>query len=93
MKATDKILKVGAVSPRIRLGDVAYNVKQCIKEARRAAEMGTKLLECLNSVGTNVVSDILYFKVGGLPFLGGKLNAQEKETVLTWVNNVVANIK
>ena len=44
MKATDKILKVGAVSPRIRLGDVAYNVKQCIKEARRAAEMGTKLL-------------------------------------------------
>jgi hypothetical protein len=56
-------------------------------------KMGTKLLECLNSVGTNVVSDILYFKVGGLPFLGGKLNAQEKETVLTWVNNVVANIK
>lgn len=41
---TEKHLKVGAVSPRIRLGDIAYNVDQCINEAKRAAEMGVELL-------------------------------------------------
>ena len=40
----EKIIKVGAVSPRIRLGDVAYNVKACINEARRAAELGVRVL-------------------------------------------------
>ena len=44
MKAKKQFLKVGAVSPRIRLGDVAHNVKACINEANRAAEMGVKLL-------------------------------------------------
>ena len=42
--STEKHLKVGAVSPRIRLGDIAYNVDQCINEAKRAAEMGVELL-------------------------------------------------
>ncbi|MBQ7344089.1 MAG: NAD(+) synthase [Clostridia bacterium] len=40
----NKTVKVGAVSPRIRLADVSYNVKECIKEAKRAAEMGVSLL-------------------------------------------------
>ena len=40
----EKIIKVGAVSPRIRLGDVAYNVKACINEAQRAAELGVRVL-------------------------------------------------
>ncbi len=44
MKAEAKTIKVGAVSPRIRLADVSYNVKECIKEAKRAAEMGVSLL-------------------------------------------------
>ena len=39
-----RTLKIGAVSPRIRLCDVAYNVEVCIKEAKRAAEMGVRLL-------------------------------------------------
>ena len=43
MKA-EKFLKVGAVSPRIRLADVDYNVEACIKEANRAAGMGVRVL-------------------------------------------------
>ena len=39
-----KTVKVGAVSPKIRLGDVDYNVKACIKEASRAAELGVRVL-------------------------------------------------
>ena len=39
-----KTVKVGAVSPKIRLGDVGYNVKACIKEASRAAELGVRVL-------------------------------------------------
>ena len=49
MKTEDKVInnktvKVAAVSPRIRLGDVANNVKACIREAERAASLGAKLL-------------------------------------------------
>ena len=45
MKAKEKkYLKVGAVSPKIRLGDVDYNVKACIREAKRAAELGARVL-------------------------------------------------
>ena len=44
MKTVNKIVKVGAVSPRIRLCDVAYNVDECIAEAKRANEMGARVL-------------------------------------------------
>ena len=44
MKTENKTLRVGAVSPRIRLGDVAFNVKECVNEARRAYEMGARVL-------------------------------------------------
>ena len=56
-------------------------------------KMGNKLVECVNAAGTNLVADVLYFKVGGLPFLGGKLNDDEKNTVITWINNAIANLK
>ena len=39
-----KTVRVGAVSPKIRLADVSYNVKACIKEAERAADMGARIL-------------------------------------------------
>ena len=39
-----KNIKVGAVSPRIRLCDVAYNVEACVREAQRAAELGVRVL-------------------------------------------------
>ena len=45
MKAKEsKYIKVGAVSPRIRLGDVDHNVKECIKEAKKASEAGARVL-------------------------------------------------
>ncbi len=56
-------------------------------------KMGAKLVECLESAGTNVISDVLYFKVGGLPFLGGKLNEDEKSKLIGWVNKTIENLK
>lgn len=45
MQYTEKrTIKVGAVSPRIRLADVAANVKACVAETERAAKMGVQLL-------------------------------------------------
>ena len=38
------MIKVGAVSPRIRLCDVAANVEACVREAKRAAELGVRVL-------------------------------------------------
>ncbi len=56
-------------------------------------KMGQKLLECLSTTGTNVIGDILYVKLGGLPFLGGKLSDDEKNTLISWVNKVIAEMK
>ena len=39
-----KTVKVGAISPRIRLGDVEHNVNACIEAAHRAAEEGVQFL-------------------------------------------------
>ena len=39
-----KMIKVGAVSPRIRLCDVAANITACVREAKRAAELGVRVL-------------------------------------------------
>ena len=39
-----KTVRVGAVSPRIRLGDVGYNVEACVREAKRAAASGVRIL-------------------------------------------------
>ena len=39
-----KHMKVGAVSPRIKLCDIAHNVKVCVEATERAAEMGVDLL-------------------------------------------------
>lgn len=40
----NKYVRVGAVSPRIRLGDIGANVKKCIDEVKRAAELGVRVL-------------------------------------------------
>ncbi len=45
MKDNDvKKIRVGAVSPRIRLGDVAYNTGICIEAAKRAYDCGVRVL-------------------------------------------------
>lgn len=53
-------------------------------------KMGEKLIECLKTTGTNVLADkILYVKLGGLPFIGGKLSEDEKAKILSWAHSVV----
>ena len=39
-----RYLRVGAVSPKIRLGDISYNTRACIDAAVRAAKTGVKIL-------------------------------------------------
>ena len=39
-----RYIRVGAVSPKIRLGDISYNTRACIDAAVRAAEAGVKIL-------------------------------------------------
>ncbi len=56
-------------------------------------KMGTRLLECLKDTGTNVFEDILYVKLGGLPFLGGKVSEDEKKVLIDWVKKVQENMK
>lgn len=57
------------------------------------AKMGNKLLDVLKSTGTSVNEDVLYVKLGGLPFLGGKVTDEEKKTLVEWTHRVVDSIQ
>ncbi len=56
-------------------------------------KIATKLLEALSIAGANVSSDIYYIKIGGLPFLGGKISDDEKTDFLAWAHKIVDNIQ
>ena len=57
-------------------------------------KMGNALVEILKSVGTNVMDNVLYVKVGGgLPFLGGKVTDDEKKALLDWAHSIVDNLQ
>ena len=56
-------------------------------------KMANKLLDTLVAAGSNVNKDVLYFKIGGLPFLGGKVSEEEKKTLLDWTHKVVDNLQ
>ena len=56
-------------------------------------KLANKLLETLVAAGSNVNTDVLYFKIGGLPFLGGKVTDEEKQKLLDWAHNVVNNLQ
>ena len=45
-------------------------------------KLANKLLDTLVEAGSNVNRDVLYFKIGGLPFLGGKVTEEEKAKLL-----------
>ena len=60
MKA-NVFLKVGAVSPRIKLADVDYNVEACIEEAKRAADMGVQALVFPRLTITGATCQDLFF--------------------------------
>ena len=56
-------------------------------------KLANRLLETLEAAGSNVNKDVLYFKIGGLPFLGGKVSDEEKKTLLDWTHTVVDNLQ
>lgn len=56
-------------------------------------KMANKLVETLKQTGTNFVDNIKYVKLGGLPFLGGSLKAEEKSDILGWMHEIVNNIQ
>ena len=56
-------------------------------------KLASRLLETLEAAGSNVNKDVLYFKIGGLPVLGGKVTEDEKKALLDWTHKVVDNIQ
>ncbi len=56
-------------------------------------KMGNKLLEVLKETGTNVIDDVKYIKLGGLPFFGGKVTEEEKQSLVAWVQSVIDRIQ
>lgn len=56
-------------------------------------KISTKLAEALKSTGTNYIDNVKYVKLGGLPFIGGKLSDAEKSDILKWVHNIVDSIQ
>ncbi len=56
-------------------------------------KMGTRLLEVLGQTGTNVMPNVKYIKIGGLPFFGGKVTEDEKADLLAWAHSIVDNIQ
>lgn len=51
--------------------------------------MGNRLLEVLKATGTNVIDNVKYIKIGGLPFFGGKVTEEEKNDLVAWVKSVI----
>ena len=56
-------------------------------------KMGGKIADALKQTGTNFIDNVKYIKIGGLPFLGGKLSDDEKADVLKWIHDVVDSIQ
>ena len=56
-------------------------------------KLASKLIEALEVAGSNINRDVLYVKLGGLPFFGGKVTEEEKKTLLDWTHKVVDNLQ
>ena len=56
-------------------------------------KLAVKIADALKQTGTNYIDDVKFIKLGGLPFLAGKLTDDEKADVLKWVHNIVDNIQ
>ena len=56
-------------------------------------KMGTRLLETLRATGTNVIDNVMYVKLGGLPFFGSKVSDDEKASLLAWAHAIVDAIQ
>ena len=56
-------------------------------------KIGNKLLDVLKETGTNVNENVKYIKIGGLPFLNGKVSEEEKADLVEWVKSIIANLQ
>ena len=56
-------------------------------------KLGAKVAEAIKQAGTNYIDNIKYIKIGGLPFLAGKLKDEEKADILAWVHGIVDNMQ
>ena len=56
-------------------------------------KLASSLTDVLKAAGANVSDNVKFFKIGGLPIIGGKLSDQEKADVLAWVHEIVDNLK
>ncbi len=56
-------------------------------------KIGNKLLEVLGETGTNVISDVKYIKISGLPFFGGKVTEEEKQDLVAWVRSIIDQLQ
>lgn len=56
-------------------------------------KMGNALLEVLKETGTNVFDNVKYIKIGGLPFLAGKVSEEEKKDLVEWVQSIIDNLQ
>ena len=55
--------------------------------------MGEGLTKIIKETGTNLVGEVKYIKLGGLPFIGGALKDAEKADILGWAHGIVNNIQ
>ena len=56
-------------------------------------KLGNFLLDILHTTGTNVITPVKYIKLGGIPFLGGKLSDAEKQDMVSWVQSVIEHLQ
>ena len=56
-------------------------------------KMANKLLEVLREAGSNVIDNVMYVKLGGLPIFGSKVTAEEKAALIEWAHNIVNSIQ
>ena len=56
-------------------------------------KFANKLIEVLREAGSNIIDNILYVKLGGLPIIGSKIKAEEKTALLDWAHAIVNSIQ
>ena len=78
-----------------KLREVKAIVDACGKEIDIEIDGGVTEanVEEIKAAGANVSDNVKFFKIGGLPIIGGKLSDQEKSDVLAWVHQIVDNLK
>ena len=68
----------------------AQNVALIVDGDQKLAD---KLTGVLKETGTNFIDNVKFIKIGGLPFLGGKLTDDEKADILAWAHGIVDSIQ